>query len=408
MKSKALIDAITGVTKKWTKQRKREERERSAAFNRRYFLIRRQTVSIKEAAWQVMEEAFMKAGANNTLPANARQIMYAARPKIAQLADRELGGKFDKYFTQTLLPDYIAEMRPAWASKVVFDARGHFAEPHDSSGIGLGTLEVRDYLADVRGHKVPEPAFEVREARYPTRGPKNRFGAILFLEKEGFAPLLEEVQLAERYDLAIMSTKGMSVTASRELVEELCATYDIPLLVLHDFDVSGFTIFGTLRSSTQRFIYRRGFQVIDLGLRLADIGGLEREDVFISSRSRTAATLRRHGATQQEIDILVGGERVELNALASDALVALIEHKLNEHGIAKVVPDDETLADAYRRLHKQAVIQDKIDELIEDLDEAEAKVPPGLRQRIKKVIKADPARPWDAIVREIVEEASQP
>jgi hypothetical protein len=290
----------------------------------------------------------------------------------------------------------------------VFDARGHFAEPHDSSGIGLGTLEVRDYLADVRGHKVPEPAFEVREARYPTRGPKNRFGAILFLEKEGFAPLLEEVQRAERYDLAIMSTKGMSVTASRELVEELCATYDIPLLVLHDFDVSGFTIFGTLRSSTQRFIYRRGFQVIDLGLRLADIGGLEREDVFISSRSRTAATLRRHGATQQEIDILVGGERVELNALASDALVALIEHKLNEHGIAKVVPDDETLADAYRRLHKQAVIQDKIDELIEDLDEAEAKVPPGLRQRIKKVIKADPARPWDAIVREIVEEASQP
>jgi hypothetical protein len=248
----------------------------------------------------------------------------------------------------------------------------------------------------------------VREARYPTRGPKNRFGAILFLEKEGFAPLLEEVQLAERYDLAIMSTKGMSVTASRELVEELCATHRIPLLVLHDFDVSGFTIFGTLRSSTQRFIYRRGFQVIDLGLRLADIGGLEREDVFISSRSRTAAALRRHGATQQEIDILVGGERVELNALASDALVALIERKLNEHGISKVVPDDETLADAYRRIRKQAALQAKIEELVGELDGAEVKVPPGLRQRIKKVIKADPARPWDAIVREIVEEASQP
>jgi hypothetical protein len=167
MKSKALIDAITGVTKKWTKQRKREERERSAAFNRRYFLTRRLTVSIKEAAWRVMEEAFMKASANNTLPANARQIMYAARPKIAQLADRELGGKFDKYFTQTLLPDYIAEMRPAWASKVVFDARGHFAEPHDSSGIGLGTLEVRDYLADVRGHKAPSP--RSRCARRATR-----------------------------------------------------------------------------------------------------------------------------------------------------------------------------------------------------------------------------------------------
>src|SRR5262249_47873136 len=49
-------------------------------------------------------------------------------PKVAQMADRELGGKFDKYFTQTLLPDYVAERRPAWASRVVFDARGHFAE----------------------------------------------------------------------------------------------------------------------------------------------------------------------------------------------------------------------------------------------------------------------------------------
>jgi len=235
MKSKALIDAISGVTKKRTKQRKREEREKSAVLNRHYSLVRRHTVSIKEAAWRAIPDAFMQASANNTLPANARQIMYAARPKIAQMADRGLGGTFDKYFTQTLLPDYVAERRPAWASRVVFDARGHFAEPHSNTEIGLGTLEVRNYLAEARSHRVNGFAFDVREKHYPTAGPKNRFGAVLFLEKEGFGPLLEEVRLAERYDLAIMSTKGMSVTASRELVQELCATHDIPLLVLHDF-----------------------------------------------------------------------------------------------------------------------------------------------------------------------------
>src|SRR5262249_4456447 len=208
MKSKALIDAITGVTNKWTKQRKREEREKSAAANRYYFLIQQHTVSIKEAAWEVIEEAFMQASANNTLPVKPRQIMYAARPKIAQLADRDLGGKFDKYFTQTLLPDYIAKKNPAWASKVVWAARGHFAEPHSNTEIELGTLEVRDYLAEIRGHSVNEPAFNICEKFYPTHGPKNRFGAILFLEKEGFGPLLEAVNLAARYDLAIMSTKG--------------------------------------------------------------------------------------------------------------------------------------------------------------------------------------------------------
>ena len=102
--------------------------------------------------------------------------------------------------------------------------------------------------------------------------------------------------------------------------------------------------------------------------------------------------------------MLVGGERVELNALASDELVALIERKLNKNGIAKVIPDDEALVDAYRRFHRQAAIQQKIDELLEDLDEDEVEVPAGLRQRVKKAIKADPARSWDAIVREFAEQ----
>jgi hypothetical protein len=201
-----------------------------------------------------------------------------------------------------------------------------------------------------------------------------------------------------------MSTKGMSVTAARELVEELCATHQIPLLVLHDFDISGFSIFGTLRSSTSRFAYRRKFKVIDLGLRLADIAGIEREGASVSSPEKSAQTLRRHGATMQEIEILVGGERVELNALASDQLVALIERKLAEHGIAKVIPDEETLAATYRRMHKQAVIQKRIDALLEDWDEDEATVPAGLRQRLEKAIKLDPARPWDAVLREIADE----
>jgi hypothetical protein len=227
------------------------------------------------------------------------------------------------------------------------------------------------------------------------------------LEKEGFDQLLEDVQLAERYDLCIMSTKGTSVTAARELVEELCATYNIPLFTLHDFDISGFTILGTLRSSTRRFTYRRNFQVIDLGLRLADIQGLEREDVSISSPSKAAATLRRHGATQAEIDILVGNghsQRVELNALSSDQLVALIERKLAKHGIRKVIPDDETLARGFRRMRNQAVIQNKIDELIQNLDADKVTIPSGLRQRITKGLKLDPARPWDDVMQEIIDQ----
>src|SRR5262249_20258582 len=161
-----------------------------------------------------------------------------------------------------------------------------------------------DYVAGIPSHRVNGVAFDMREKHYPTAGPKNRFGAILFLEKEGFSPLLEEGRLAERYDLAIMSTKGMSVTATRERVQELCATHDMRLVGLRVFDYGGSPFLGPRRSTPRRFTYGRTFNVIDLGLRLADIEDLEREEVHVSSPSKTAATLRRHGATQQEIDIL--------------------------------------------------------------------------------------------------------
>ncbi|MGI9069670.1 MAG: hypothetical protein ACR2HX_25110 [Pyrinomonadaceae bacterium] len=67
------------------------------------------------------------------------------------------------------------------------------------------------------------------------------------MEKEGFTALLNHSQIGKRYDIAIMSTKGFSVTASRRLVESLSAA-GVTTLVAHDFDVSGFTIYRKCRS----------------------------------------------------------------------------------------------------------------------------------------------------------------
>ena len=57
MKSDRIIAAVEGVTKKWAKQRKREERERSAYINRRIAMTRHSHVSIKDAARDCMQEA---------------------------------------------------------------------------------------------------------------------------------------------------------------------------------------------------------------------------------------------------------------------------------------------------------------------------------------------------------------
>lgn len=401
MKSDAIINAVQGVTAKWAKQRRREEREASASMNRHRAMTGfARRVTISDAASEVMEDAYMKASAGGTLPAHARQIMYAARGHIQRTADRPIGNSFDKYFTQTLLPEYIEAHNVDW--NVVFDARGHLTEPHIKRTVPLGTLQVRRYLDDVGGHVVEEPSFNIGVTRYPTVGPNHRFGAILFIEKEGFLPLFDAVKLAERYDIAIMSTKGMSVIASRELVQSICGTHKIPLLVLHDFDISGFSIFGTLRTSTWRFQYSRKFDVVDLGLRLADIEGLETEDVFIKPDTawKKRATLKRHGATEAEIAFLMR-RRVELNALPSDRLIAWIESKLDQHGVAKIVPDDATLADAYARMRRQASVQAKIDEVVDTLDDTSCSAPDGLRDHIASKVKAERHRSWDEVLRDV-------
>jgi hypothetical protein len=211
----AMIGALKFVTKDWAKQRKAEERDRSREANRHYRLLKRWDVSIKEAAYEVMEEAYMKTSANNTLPALARQVMNRARPLVQKKTDKPLD---DQYFTQMLLPDYVRGYKVDW--KIVYDERGHFLEPHTGKVLGLGTLAVREYLRQMHGGLRFDPS-SFAAAAIKTCGPEARFGAALFIEKEGFFPLFEEVKLAERYDIAIMSTKGMSNTAARELIDEM-------------------------------------------------------------------------------------------------------------------------------------------------------------------------------------------
>ncbi|MFH1922443.1 MAG: hypothetical protein ABIP48_21490 [Planctomycetota bacterium] len=182
MNSSTLISAVESVTQKWTKQRKAEERGRArsriAAFTRLY------PMTIKAAAWKVMEKAYMKTSDGGTLPAMARQLMYQARGRILKMTGRD--SLDDQYFTQKLIPEYIRDHPKQTASwDVVYDARGHLAEPHTDVIVPVGTLDVRQYLNDIRDHAVEAVGADSFHAKtaYPTCGPKLRFAAIMFIEK---------------------------------------------------------------------------------------------------------------------------------------------------------------------------------------------------------------------------------
>ena len=411
MNSNTVINAVNFVTKNWTKQRKAEIRGKSSATRQRS-LIRSYRVTIRDAAFDVMEEAYLKASANGKWPAMARQIMYAARGEILE---RTGESKLDsQYFTQTLLPDYMEENGCTdW--DVAFDARGHFHEPHTNKNVALGTIDVRKYLRNVSSYSYedgddhPDADFD-EDDRFPTCGPDNRYSAVLFIEKEGFTSLLDAAQIAKRYDIAVMSTKGLSNTSARHLVDEVCGGDDIPLLVLHDFDQAGFRILGTLSRDTRRYGFQHEVEVIDLGIRLEDVQkyNLAAEDVRYHSYPES--DLRKNGATDEEVEFLYHGgyggghgQRVELNAFTSDALIEWIEGKLEEHGIKKVIPDQTVVEMAYRRALEIATVRNQLGDITKQAHEAAAKadVPDDLLSQIKNTLAATPSLPWDLAVARI-------
>jgi hypothetical protein len=412
----AIIGGVESVTATWAKQRKAEERHASAVRNRRDVLTRVRQITIREAAWQVMQAAYDEASSSGRYWANARQVFYKVRPKILNLTGKsELDSR---YFTQTLLPDYIKEHGLEGAWKIAYDARGHFTEPHrprlsgSTTRAALGTLEVREYL----GKSPADPlGIGLVPLDYPTAGPDNRFGGVVFIEKEGFDQQIAESGLADKHDVAFMSTKGMSNTASRELVDYL-AGLGVRIFTVRDFDRAGFTIAGTLATSSRRYRFRNRADVTDLGLRLADVEehGLDSEpwQEKVSQRSATA-TLLRHGATRDEIGFLIKGtdwqytwgQRVELNAFTTEQFIEWLDAKLEEHGAGKVIPDTGTLEIAWRRARMRHAVNKKIDEATASArDQASREaVPADLAAQIRQRLDDHPALSWDEALAKIAQ-----
>ena len=215
---------------------------------------------------------------------------------------------------------------------------------------------------------------------------------MLICEKEGFDELLEAEQIPERYDLALMSTKGISALAARDLAESM----GVPCFTLHDLDKNG-------------FVMRAGFPfATDLGIRLDDVTEweLSPERQAHKNPAKTAENLRANGATQSEIDyIAFKGQRVELNMLTGRQFIEFVERKMQQHGVRKVVPDRETLQAAWNRAIRVSRINVLIrgDEPTTDLNAPLPPAPDDLADHIRKAFEQDDAQSWDEALWDIAE-----
>jgi hypothetical protein len=82
-----------------------------------------------------------------------------------------------------------------------------------------------------------------------------------------------------------------------------------------------------------------------------------------------------------------------------------IETKLVEHGVAKVVPQDDTLTTAFHRALTHSLVAEQFQRALYEAEEAARRMPApaGLREKISRRLETNPAIPWDAALAEEVE-----
>jgi hypothetical protein len=395
-----ILGATKQVTKEWAKQRKAEERGKS---RRTRMYVYSDRVDFTEVAGDILPGAYDHASGGGRYTVSKRQLYYSCRKRFAAETGREIEYP---YFAKTLLVQYL-NRNPELGWHITADPRGNLTIPntgHDTR-VPCGTIHIDNHLRVAA--KSVKPFDDMSKAKidveWPSLAAGVRYQGVLYIEKEGFGPLLEESRIAERFDLAILSCKGMSVVAARKFVDHVCYQGGgVPLFVAHDFDKSGFEIAQRLVSvsaaarEAERVTYefQNRIHMIDLGLRLADAEryGLEGEPCDFRGRFP-----RDTIATPEEQEFLRSGQRIELNEFTSPEFVEWLVDKLREAGLReRLIPDDDVLAKAWKRALAVARINRAIAKArkraVADAEAAE--VPDELREQLRKAMQDSPAA-WD-------------
>ena len=246
---------------------------------------------------------------------NERQVFYQLRPIVRA----ELGVELQIGNFKSIITDYESDHGEIVG--MYREPRGSITHPHRDETITLGTLMVEEY-----------------------ERPKWTFNKLLYIEKEGANEALKEVRWPELHDCAVMSSKGFSTRAARDLIDKL-AEHDEPVQVfcVHDADAAGTMIYQTLQEET-RARGARKIQIINLGLEPweAISMDLEVETVKAGDRRKPVADYAINGS-EGDWEEWLQTHRVELNAMTTPAFIAWLNAKMATHAVGKLVPPAEVL-----------------------------------------------------------------
>ena len=288
------------------------------------------------------------------------------------------------------------------------EPRGSLTHPHRDETITLGTLMVEKY---------ERPAW--------------CFNKLLYIEKEGAHEALKQNRWLERHDCAVMSSKGFSTRAARDLIDKLVA-HDEPVEVFCaiDADAPGSMIYQTLQEATKARGARK-IKIVLIGLTPWEAlrMGLEVETVEAGKHRKPVADYIREHDGEGDVDAngndisdvdwdeWLQTHRVELNAMTTPQLLAWLDSKMEAYGSGKLIPPGEVLeadlmarveekvrTEITERILREAGLDAQVDATVAALD-----LPDGaeLARGITQLFEDQPDAEWRDHVEAVAEERTE-
>jgi hypothetical protein len=298
----------------------------------------------KSIIFEVLPEA-IEAERSMSGRLDARGLFYAVRrlylphPERPYERERRLAASSGKtnpleyqYFNNQLIPAYEREFGEI--EGLTREPRGHLHPAHMSATEEqeIGTVFAADF----------EP-------------PEYYYDKVLYVEKHGIALSLVDAGVGQRYDMAIVASRGYGTEAERRLMQHF-EEAEYETYILHDCDVDGYGIVANLREGNER-LRDVSVDVVDLGTSLADALAFDPPligEEATRQKAIPAATIAQ--IATEECELFTGCQRnakvweytrYELNEIPSEERVPFVERKLRDAGVGKkVIPPDGYLGEA--------------------------------------------------------------
>lgn len=342
--------------------------------------------SQKEVIQDCLEEAIDRASGDGEYRFSLRQLYYAVRPFVLE----ELGKEPEYGYFASVITEYEAEYGDI--PLMYRDDRGTLYHPHLGEDIPIGTIAVENY-----------------------ERPPWTFNKVLYIEKEGFFNILKDKKIPEKYDMALLTSKGYASRAVKDLLDTMGedAEEEITFFCIHDADAAGTKIYDTLQNETRARPGRK-VKIINLGLDPEEAieMGLEIEEIERNDRGKPVADY---------VGIAWGewlqSHRVELNAMPTPVFLEWIERKISLYDRGKVLPPEniiessldfhvgEKLGSVIRdRLLQEQGYERKVGQAFEKVRHSyEGKIG-DIRLTVKNMLAEEPAEAWSRVISDIAHE----